>query len=98
MSSENEVQVTGLLAGDASTGCVWLNDDTGMGHGPRAVEWPDGYEVRVSPVQLIGSDTGVVVASEGHHIEGLGVVIDRRSACPDGLDSVIQLHDLTVHP
>lgn len=65
-----EMELTGTLGGDAELegGCAWLDADDGTRY---EVAWPDGYEVRFEPLELVGPD-GETVARDGDtlHVTG----------------------------
>lgn len=75
--------LSGTLQGSAELegGCAWLVADGGEQY---EVIYPDGYEIRFDPVELLGPD-GEVVASEGDEVTVTGrVATDRMSICQVG--------------
>jgi hypothetical protein len=78
-----EETLTGTLGGDTDLegGCAWLDAEDGTRY---EVFYPDGYEVRFEPLELVGPD-GEVVATEGDTVTVTGgVAEDMMSFCQVG--------------
>jgi hypothetical protein len=78
-----EQEITGTFGGDAELegGCAWVDGEDGTRY---EVQYPDGYEVRFDPVELVGPD-GDVIAEDGDTITIRGRVdTDMMSFCMVG--------------
>lgn len=81
--SAETTTVSGIFGGDPSLegGCAWLDADDGTRY---EVLYPDGWQVRFEPLELVHPD-GEVVATEGDRLAVSGrVAEDRASVCMVG--------------
>ena len=82
---------TGMLGSDAiEGGCAYLQAPDGRKY---QVLYPDGWELRMSPLELIAPD-GTVVARAGDEVTVRGAEADMASTCQIG--PIIQATEVVV--
>lgn len=87
------VELRGVLGGDAQLegGCAWVDGDDGVRY---EVQYPEGFEVRFDPVEVVGPD-GAVVATDGDEVVVVGAVGDgMMSFCQVG--TIFVAEDVTA--
>lgn len=75
--------ISGTLGGDTELegGCAWLEASDGTRY---EILWPDGYQIQMDPLQLVGPD-GEAVASAGDEVTVRGrPAEDMASICMVG--------------
>lgn len=87
-----DARITGVLQGDASEGCLWLEGPDGE---RTSVLWPPGYAAMFDPVRLVGPE-GDVVANGGDQLQaGGGLYREEIPRCQYG-DTVARVRGITV--
>lgn len=91
--SGEDALIQGVLRGDATNGCLWLEGPTGE---PFGVLWPAGYTAMFNPARLVGPD-GKVIAREGDIVSGGGGYYEESiPQCHFGEETVVRIHGIEV--